>query len=83
MVRVAIVGCTGKLGSVIMKNALSRKDIEVSYAIARKGNRFVGQTISELTGGEFDLPIIDDIEAAKDCDIFIDCTNAETFMNDS
>lgn len=83
MVRVAIVGCTGKLGSVIMKNALSRKDIEVSYAIARKGNRFVGKTISELVGGEFDLPIIDDIEAAKDCDIFIDCTNAEIFMNDS
>ena len=27
--------------------------------------------------------IIDDIEAAEDCDVFIDCTNAETFMNDS
>lgn len=83
MVRVAIVGCTGKLGSVIMKNALNRKDIEVSYAIARKGNRFVGRTVSELVGGEFDLPIIDDIEAAKDCDVFIECTNARTFMNDS
>lgn len=83
MIRIAIVGCTGKLGSAIMKNALNRQDIEVSYAIARKGNQFVGQTISKLVGGEFDLPIIDDIEAAKDCDLFIDCTNAETFMNDS
>lgn len=83
MMRIAIVGCTGKLGSAIMKNALNRKDIEVSYAIARKGNRFVGHAITELVGGESDLPIIDDIEVAKDCDIFIDCTNAETFMNDS
>ncbi len=83
MVRVAIVGCTGKLGSVIMKNALNRKDIEVKYAIARKGNQFVGRTISELVAGTCDLPIIDDIETAKDCDIFIDCTNAETFMKDS
>ncbi len=83
MIRIAIVGCTGKLGSTIMKNALNRKDIEVSYAIARKGNQFVGHNISELVGGKFDLPIIDNIETAKNCDIFIDCTNAETFMNDS
>ncbi len=83
MVRLAIVGCTGKLGSAIMKKVLHREDVEISYAIARKGNPFVGQRISELVGGGFDLPIIDDIEAAKDCDVFIDCTNAETFMRDS
>lgn len=83
MTRIAVVGCTGKLGTAIMKNALNRKDIEVSYAIARKGNQFVGQTISELVGDGFDLPIIDDIEYAKDCNLYIDCTNAETFMKDS
>lgn len=83
MIRIAIVGCTGKLGSAIMQNALNKKNMEVSYAIARKGNQFVGRTISELVEGKFDLPIIDDIEAARDCDIFIDCTNAKTFMNSS
>ena len=83
MIRIAIVGCTGKLGSTIMKNALNRKDIELSYAIARKGNPFVGHNISEFVGDKFNLPIIDDIETAKNCDISIDCTNAETFMNDS
>ncbi len=83
MVKLAIVGCTGKLGSAILKNALRREDVEISYAVARKGNPFVGKRIAELVGGELDLPIIDDIEAAEDCDVFIDCTNAETFMNDS
>jgi len=83
MVRLAVVGCTGKLGSAIMKNALHREDVEIRYAIARRGNSFVGQRISELMEGGFDLPIINDIEAAKDCDVFIDCTNAETFMKDS
>lgn len=83
MIRIAVVGCTGKLGTAIIKHALNRKDVEVRYAIARKGNQFVGRTISELVGYEFDLPIMDDIEAAKDCDIFIDCTNAKTFMSDS
>lgn len=83
MVRLAVVGCTGKLGSAIMKNALHREDVEIRYAIARRGNSFVGQRISELVEGGFDLPIINDIGAAKDCDVFIDCTNAETFMKDS
>ena len=83
MLRIAIVGCTGKLGSAIMKKALNSTDVEVAYAIARKGNRFVGEKISEIIGGKNELMIIDDIELAEDCDIYIDCTNAETFMSSS
>lgn len=81
--RIAIVGCTGKLGSAIMKNALKSAGVEVCYAVARKGNQFVGKKVSELIGEKCDLMIIDDIEMATDCDVYIDCTNAETFMNSS
>ena len=83
MIKIAIVGCTGKLGSSIMRNALKSSDVEVCYAIARKGDHFVGKSISDLIGGKSDLMIIDDIESSNDCDIYIDCTNAETFMNNS
>lgn len=83
MIKIAVVGCTGKLGSAIMKNALKCTEVDVCYAIARKGNQFVGKTISELIGGNSNLSIIDDIKAASDCDIYIDCTNAETFMSSS
>lgn len=62
---------------------LKSTDVEICYAIARKGNQFVGKNVSELIGGRSDLMIIDDIELANDCDIYIDCTNAETFMNNS
>lgn len=83
MIKIAIVGCTGKLGSAIMKSALKNSNVDVSYAIARKGNQFVGKRISEIIGGNSDLIIIDNIEDAVSCDVFIDCTNAETFMNNS
>ncbi|MBE5893609.1 MAG: 4-hydroxy-tetrahydrodipicolinate reductase [Lachnospiraceae bacterium] len=83
MLKIAIVGCTGKLGSAVMKKAFASTDIEVCYAIARKGNQFVGKKVSELMGGKSELMIIDDIESADDCDVYIDCTNAETFMNSS
>ncbi len=52
MTKIAIVGCTGKLGSAILKNALNRADVQVSYAIARQGNPFVGRAISELVGDD-------------------------------
>lgn len=81
--RIAIVGCTGKLGGAILKNVFQRKDVEMGYAVARKGSQFAGQAVSELVGGECSLPVIDDIELAEDCDVFIDCTNAGTFMHDS
>ena len=83
MIKIAVVGCTGKLGSAIMKTALKCKEVDVCYAIARKGNQFVGKTISVLIGGNSNLTIIDDIEAASDCDLYIDCTNAEAFMSSS
>ena len=83
MIRIAIVGCTGKLGSAIMKDAVKSNDVEVGYAIARKGNAFVGKNISEIIGGRSDVIVIDDIELASNCDVYIDCTNAETFMSSS
>ena len=78
--KIAVVGCTGNLGSSIVKCILSRSDVELGAVVARKGNPYVGKGISELLGGTCDLKIIDDIAEATESDIFIDCTNAETFM---
>lgn len=81
--KIAIVGCTGRLGSNIIKNVMKRDDVSLQYAIARKGNQYVGQSMSSVAGGNCQLEIIDDICKAVECDVFIDCTNAETFMRDS
>ena len=83
MVRIAIVGCTGKLGSAMIKNILSREDVKLSHAIARKGNPFVGKKVSELISCNDATVVIDEIESATDCDVFIDCTNTEAFMNNN
>lgn len=83
MLKIAVVGCTGRLGSAIVKNILHRDDVELTYAIAREGNVYVGKTVTELVGGNSDLEIISDIEQATECDVFIDCTNADTFMKTS
>lgn len=83
MVRIAVVGCTGKLGSVIIKNILNREDVKLSCGIARKGNQFVGKKVSELISCNDSTVVIDEIELAADCDVFIDCTNTEAFLNNN
>lgn len=71
MLRIAVVGCTGKLGSAIIKKILNRNDVTLSYAVARKGNQFAGKSISEVIGGNYDFKIIDDIENAVDIETTI------------
>lgn len=84
MIKIAVVGCTGKLGSMIAKIILNSDDIELAYAIGRKGNEYVGNDISSIVGGKNSGVIItDEITLAETCDVFIDCTNAETFIHNN
>ncbi len=83
MLKIAVVGCTGKLGSAIIKKIINSDNAELSYAVARQGNQFAGHKVTELIGEPCELTIIDNIENAVDCDVFIDCTNAENFMGQS
>lgn len=82
MVNIAVVGCTGKLGSSIIKNIIKRDDVNLKYAVGRRGNQYVGYDISSVIGGcDRGIMITDTIETASDCDVLIDCTSAEAFMN--
>lgn len=80
MLKIAVVGCTGKLGGIIIRDSINNPKTEVKYAIARSGNQYVGSNMSVLLNTNIDLPIIDNIEEATECDVFIDCTNATSFM---
>jgi 4-hydroxy-tetrahydrodipicolinate reductase len=82
--KIAVVGATGKLGIMIVKAIYTQKDVELKYAIGRKGNQYIGSDISIVLGGQTKgIPIIDNVNNEFDCDIFIDCTNAETFITNN
>lgn len=84
MIKIAVVGCTGRLGSLIMKNILDREDVALAYAIGQNGNRFVGQDVSSVIGGnDRNIIIRSEIGEATDCDVFIDCTNAGAFIQNN
>lgn len=81
--KIAVVGCTGKLGRIIIENILKRDDVELSSAIARRGNELIGEDISSVIGMKCNVKIEADILGACDCEVFIDCTNAESLMSEN
>jgi 4-hydroxy-tetrahydrodipicolinate reductase len=84
MIKLGLIGCTGKLGKEIMSYIKQSNSIILHNAITRQGNQFVGRDISSLIGGNnTGITITDSIKDALNCDVLVDCTNAETFMNNN
>ena len=82
MIRVGIVGGTGKLGRDIIRLLIDHEEITLGAVIARKNNSFVGKDLGILIDSQITNIIIDDdiLAASKKCDVYIDCTNADSFM---
>lgn len=85
MIRVGIVGGTGKLGKDILGLLLDHTEITVGAVIVRKSNRDIGRDIGFLIDNRLtNIHIVDDIlESSDHCDVYIDCTNANSFINDN
>ena len=82
MLKIGIVGGTGRLGSLIIKAALDDGESEVGAVIGRSGNPFIGRDISQLAGGAATgIAVTDSPEEAAGCDCLIDCTGAEVCLN--
>jgi 4-hydroxy-tetrahydrodipicolinate reductase len=84
MIKVGVVGATGKLGKDILRLLYNHNEISLSAAISRKNNSFIGKDIATLIDSNESMGtlVMDDIIAARSsCDVFIDCTNADAFMD--
>lgn len=84
MIKLGIIGCTGKFGKDMMKYILQSKTIVLHSAITRQGNQFVGCDISSLIGSNnTGIIITDSIKGVANCDVLIDCTNKEAFITNN
>lgn len=83
MIRVGIVGGTGKLGSDIIRLLMDHNEITLGAVIARKINPFVGKDVGSIIDKQnTDIRIQDDVLGSREkCDVYIDCTNADSFIN--
>ena len=85
MIRVGIVGGTGKLGKDIIALLLDNKEISIGAVIVRRNKPYIGKDIGLLVDNRMtNIRMIDNILASRDCcDLYIDCTNADSFIEEN
>jgi 4-hydroxy-tetrahydrodipicolinate reductase len=84
MIRLAIIGVTGRMGRAIVRAAGESEDARVVAGIASASSNEIGKDLGELTGASASgILVRDDLATAlANCDVAIDFSNAAaTAMN--
>ena len=83
MIRVAVVGATGRMGLCLIKAAELAEKTTLSVAVSRAGSTACGKDAGELAGiGTIDISINDDLANVLDqFDVLIDFTRPEPSMH--
>lgn len=82
MVRIAVVGVSGRMGLCLVKSALQSKQVKLSVAVSRSGSQAIGKDVGELAGaGTADVKVVSDLAVVLDqFDVLIDFTRPEASM---
>lgn len=74
MVRLTIIGATGRMGLSLARAACARPDVEIAAAVASPGSAHAGRDLGELAGvGKLGVALGTDVTAAlAACDVALD-----------
>ena len=81
--KVAILGCSGRMGRNLIKAAVEHEQIELLGGTVRESSSFANFDLGELAGiGKIGFSTTTTLESVKSADVFIDFTSIEsTFEN--
>ncbi len=82
MIRIAIVGVSGRMGTVLCKAAEQANETTLAAAISRPNSLSIGKDAGELSGiGTLGIKVVDDLSAViDDFDVLIDFTRPDASM---
>ena len=82
MIRIAVVGASGRMGAVLCKAAVQDAHTSLAVVVCRAGNAAIGRDAGDLAGtGALDIKIIDDLRSAIDqFDVLVDFTRPDVSM---
>lgn len=82
MMRIAVVGASGRMGLCLIKAATLAEKAELTAAISRSGSKAVGRDAGELAGiGAVGVNVVDDLATVIDqFDVLIDFTRPDASM---
>mgnify|MGYP000002157648 FL=1 len=82
MIRIAVVGVSGRMGLCLVKAAELSENTQLTVAVSRPESASVGRDAGELAGiGAIGVKVVDDLAAVVDqFDMLIDFTRPEPSM---
>jgi 4-hydroxy-tetrahydrodipicolinate reductase len=82
MIRIAVVGASGRMGLCLIKAAVLANKTTLTVAVSRPGSDSVGKDAGELAGiGVLGVKVVDNLAAVADqFDVLIDFTRPDTSM---
>jgi 4-hydroxy-tetrahydrodipicolinate reductase len=82
MIRIAIVGVSGRMGTVLCKAAEQANETTLAAAISRPNSLSIGKDAGELSGlGTLGIKVVDDLSSViDDFDVLIDFTRPDDSM---
>ncbi len=82
MIRIAIVGVSGRMGTVLCKAAEHTKETTLAAAISRPNSLAIGKDVGELTGiGSLGIMVVDELSSViNDFEVLIDFTRPDASM---
>lgn len=83
MVRIAVVGASGRMGASLIKAVILSKQAVLATAVVRSGSPLVGKDAGELVGiAAIGVPIVEDLaQVTGEFDILIDFTRPEPSLD--
>ena len=77
-IKVAIAGCSGRMGRVLLEGVLQSDDLAIHAALEHAASVQLGKDVGELVGGACGVKITADVVAAlQGADVLIDFTRPE------
>ena len=83
MIRIAIVGSSGRMGKTLIETCHEDPAIQLTGATERPDSSLIGADIGELAGlGKLDIAVVDNLETIiEQTDVVIDFTRPEATLN--
>ena len=83
MMRIAVVGASGRMGLCLIKAAALAKNAELAVAVSRPESLAIGRDAGELAGiSEIGVKVVDDLASVVDqFDVLIDFTRPDASMD--
>ncbi|MCX7086179.1 MAG: 4-hydroxy-tetrahydrodipicolinate reductase [Methylococcales bacterium] len=83
MIRIAVVGASGRMGLCLIKAAVLADKTTLSAAVSRPGSSAINKDAGDLAGiGTLGITVVDDLTAVLDqFDVLIDFTRPDTSMD--